>query len=112
MKKLNMESAIKRYNNIMETLGYEHNTINTIFSEDTENWNIRDMVAECDFTLSCYYEDGHCNCDMRNSDDSEDRKMWKSETGKLKRFIETYKPFIDGVTCVSGHCSQYDNKKQ
>ena len=110
MKNLNMKSAIKRYNGIMGVIGYEHNTINTEFSENTEGWNIRDMVAECDYVLSCYYEDGHCNAALRYSEYEKDRKMWKSETGKLKRFIESYKPFINDVKCVSGHCSQYDNK--
>lgn len=42
------------------------------------------MVAECDYALSCYYEDGHCNAEMRLSKDIEERKMWKTETGKLK----------------------------
>ncbi|MBD5534537.1 MAG: hypothetical protein HDQ99_02535 [Lachnospiraceae bacterium] len=112
MKTLNIKTAIKRYNDIMEKLGYEHNTINTRFSENTEGWNIRDMVAECDYTLSCYYESGHCNNDMRYSSEPEERKAWRSETGILKRFIEAYKPFIKGFECVSGHCSQYDNKKR
>lgn len=110
MKNLNIKTAIKRYNGIMETIGYEHNTIDTKFSENTEGWNIRDMVAECDYVLSCYYEDGHCNAEMRFSDVPEERRMWKSETGKLKRFIEAYKPFISDLKCVSGHCSQFDNK--
>ena len=109
MKNLNMKSATKRYNDIMEKIGYEHNTINTRFSENTDGWNLRDMVAECDYTLSCYYEGGHCNAEMRFSSDPEERKMWKSETGRLKRFIEAYKPFIDDLKCVSSHCSQYDN---
>ena len=42
-------------------------------------------------------------------DDIEERKMWRSETGKLKRFIERYSPYIDGLQCVAGHCSKYDN---
>lgn len=37
MKKLNMESAIKRYNDIMYSCGYEHSTIGTRYSEGTEN---------------------------------------------------------------------------
>lgn len=109
MKNVNLESAIKKYNSIMESIGYEHLTIGTIFSENTEKWNLRDMVAECDYVLSCYYEEGHCNAEMKNSEDERERKMWKSETGKLKRFIERYKPFINDLKCVSGHCSQYDN---
>lgn len=105
MKNLNIKQATKRYNDIMMCLAYEHNTIGTDFSESTEGWNLRDMVAECDYTLSTYYESGHANTEMKE----EDFKTWKSETGKLKRFIEAYKPFIEGLKCVSRHCSQYDN---
>lgn len=108
MKKLNMKTAINRYNDIMETIGHEHNTIGTKFSEGTDNWNLRDMVAECDYTLSTYYEDGHCNGDMRYSEDEKERKMWRSETGRLKRFINAYKPFMWGMKTTQGHCSQYD----
>lgn len=108
-KTLDIKKAIKRYNGIMNDLAYEHNTIGTKLSENTENWNIRDMVAECDYVLSTYYEDGHINGDMRYSDNLEERKMWKNETGRLKRFIETFEPFIADIQCTSGHCSEYDN---
>ena len=109
MKTLNMETAIKRYNGIMGDIGYEHNQIGTRLSENTDNWNLRDMVAECDYALSCYYEEGHVNGDMRYSEDPEERKIWRSETGKLERFIKAYEPFIEGLTCFEGHCSKYDN---
>lgn len=109
MKNLNMKSATKRYNSIMFDLAYEHNTIGTNFSENTENWNLRDMVAECDYTLSTYYEDGHANAEMRTSEDEYERKMWRSHVGKLQRFIDAYKPFIKDMVCESGHCSKYDN---
>ena len=105
MKNLNIETAIKRYNDLMFALCREHNTIGTSYSENTDGWNLRDMVAECDYTLSTYYEAGHANAEMKE----EDQKTWKSETGKLKRFIEAYKPFIGGLKCTTGHCSQYDN---
>lgn len=108
MKHLNMKKATERYNDIMMNICREHLTIETDFSENTDGWNIRDMVAECDYQLSTYYEVGHVNEDLRR----EDRKMWLSETGYLKRFIEAYKPFIDGVKCVSGHCSKYDNRRE
>ena len=49
MKNLNMKSAIKRYNGIMQCIGYDHLTIGTNLSEGTENWNIRDIVAECSY---------------------------------------------------------------
>lgn len=107
MNKLNMATATKRYNNIMGVLGYEHNEIGTAFSENTENWNLRDMVAECDYTLSTYYENGHCNNDMRYSDEY-DRKMWRSHTGMLSRFIKHYAPYVKDMRPFEGHCSNYD----
>ena len=100
-----MDTAIKRYNDIMETIAYEHLTIGTKFSESTDNWNLRDMVAECDYVLSTYYEHGHANAEMKYKD----RGTWKSETGKLSRFINTYKHFIGNMKCFSKHCSKYDN---
>ena len=87
MKKLNMESALKRYNELMYTLGREHNTIGLSLSENTSEWNLRDMVAECDYELSTYYEVGHCNEEMRHMNE-EDRKIWRSDVGKLTRFIK------------------------
>ena len=107
MKKLNIERATKRYNDIMYLLCYEHNTIGTNFSENTENWNLRDMVAECDYVLSTYFESGHINHDVKY-ESPEGYKMWVSETGKLKRFINAYEPFILDMECAEGHCSQYD----
>lgn len=109
MKKLNMESAIKRYNGLMMDTCHEHVTIGTNFSEGTDNWNLRDMVAECDYHLSCYFESGHWNCEMRYSEDEVERKLWRSEVGKLKRFIKAYLPFIKDMKCFEGHCSKYDN---
>lgn len=113
MKNYNFEKAVKRYNNIMFDICREHLTIGTRFSEDTDGWNIRDLVAECDYQLSCYYEGGHSNADMRYGD-TEERKAWRSETGKLERFIKAYEPYIEGITVKCNHCSQYDNepKKQ
>lgn len=105
MTQLNMEKVTERYNNIMCSIGYEHCTIGTNFSESTERWNLRDMVAECDYTLSTYYESGHVNEEMKR----ECHKTWKSDTGKLQRFIKSYEPYIAEMKCVSRHCSRYDN---
>lgn len=105
---VNNKKAIREYNNIMESIGYEHVTIGTSLSEGTEEWNLRDMVAECDYTLSCYYEEGHANGDMRYSEDEEERAMWKSETRRLKKFIEKYKDEAMTMECSEGHCSNYD----
>lgn len=110
MKTVNMKRAIKWYNDIMEQIGYDHVTIGKTLSEGTENWNIRDMVAECDYWLSTYYEGCHCNNDMRYSDEEDERKMWRNETARLKNFIKAYKPFIEDIECSEGHCSKYDNR--
>ena len=109
MKQFNFEKAVARYNALMEFLGREHLTIGTRLSEDTDNWNIRDMVAEADYQLSTYEEDGHYNSEIKYGS-AEERKIWKSETGRLRRFINAYLPYIDGLNTVSGHCSKYDNK--
>ena len=108
MKHLNVENAIKRYNRIMNSICREHLTIGERLSEDTEDWNLRDMVSECQYQLDTYYECGHCNEDMRRGDE-DDRKAWRSETGMLSRFIKAYEPFIGDMICESGHCSKYDN---
>jgi hypothetical protein len=105
------QQALKKYNEIMNGLCYEHNTIGTALSEGTANWNLRDMVAECDYVLSTFYEDGHLNGDMRYSDDADERRQWTSDTGKLKRFIAHWLPYISEMACAEGHCSQYDNEQ-
>lgn len=106
---LTFKKAVNRYNGIMNAIGYEHNTIGEGWSEKTEGWNLRDMVAECDYVLSTYYEDGHCNADMRTSFDEEERKMWRSEVGRLQRFIAAYEPQVKDMICTTAHRSNYDN---
>lgn len=99
-----MKRAIRTYNGIMEATGYEHNQIGTWYSENTENWNLRDMVAECDYTLSTYYEEGHCNCDLKEYEPN----TWRKHTTRLKNFIKRYEPYIKDMKCYEGHCSGYD----
>ncbi len=111
MTELDIAKVIKRYNDLMISIEMGHSSIGTPYSDEiTSYWNLRDMVAECDYILSTYYEDGHINGELRHSDEEEDKKLWKSETGKLKRFIKTYGPLTEGMECVSVHCgSSYDN---
>ena len=106
--KKQMESATKRYNDLMCMMCHEYLTIGTPESEDTDGWNVRDMVAECDYWLSTYYESGHVNNDLLD-EGAEGRKTWRSETGKLRRFIDRYAPLIADMKCATGHCSKYDN---
>ena len=110
-KQYTFEKAVKRYNDMMFDLGLEFLTIGTRFSEDTDGWTIRDLVAEADYQLSCYFEDGNACGEMRHSEDEYERKAWRSTVGRLTRFINYYKPYIEGVRCTQGHCSQYDNHR-
>ena len=114
MKKLNMETARKRYNNLMYELCLDHLVVGLPDSEmekgsEAKGWNLRDMVAEADYQLGLYYESGTLSGEMRYSYYEDDRKAWRSESGKLKRFIDAYKPFIQDMKCVAGHCSKFDN---
>lgn len=102
-------NVVKRWNKLMIELCYEYNTIGLDYSQFTEKWNLRDLICEADYILSCYYEDGNYNCEMKYSYDIEERKMWRNETEKLKRFINRYKPFIENMKCTVNHCSKYDN---
>lgn len=109
MSKLNMKKVIERYNDIMISCCREYATIGLSYSEDTDNWNLRDMVAECDYILSTYYEPGHCNCEMRYGDDDE-KRTWRSETGRLQRFINRYKEEALKMPCTCYHCSPLDGR--
>lgn len=102
------EKAVRRYNKLMFSMCLEFLTIGTSFSEETEGWNIRDLVSECQYQLDTYYEGGHNNCELRN-EGPDGMRAWRSETGKYRRFINAYLPYIHGVKCKSGHCSRYDN---
>lgn len=114
------EEAKKRYNRMMNDFGMEFLTIGTSYSEHTENWNIRDMVSECQYQLDVCFEDGNSNAEGRYTYDlieyygydEEDakniHKEWASKTMRLRNFIKKYKDIAMQESCVEGHCSQYD----
>lgn len=99
------ESAKKKYNEIMMRICHEYATIGTDYSENTDGWNIRDMVAEADYCLSCYYESGHADNEMKR----EDPKRWHAEVGYLTRFINHWAKHCVGIRCLEDHCSKFDN---
>ena len=105
MNEKKMATALKRYNNIMMSICCEHHTIGTRFSEGTENWNLRDMVAECDYNLSTYFESGHCNCEEMMEDCPQERI---NEINRLRRFINHYKDEAMTMEPTEGHCSRFD----
>lgn len=106
MKHLNIEKAIERYNNIcFNHIAEEASTY------ENSNWNLRDIVAEADYWLSTFYDEGHEHYMMidANYADEESRKEWRAATGKLKRFIAAYEPFIADMVCNENHGSRFDN---
>lgn len=115
MNELNIKTAIKRYNDIMISIAREHNTIGTRLSEDTENWNLRDMVSEMQYTLDLWndetslaWQDAHDEFQPVYNGRKEWLYNWQKEKSKMKRFIDAYKPFILGIECAIGHSSIYD----
>ena len=85
--------AKERYNKIMFGLGMEHRTIGTEYAENTNDWGIAEMVKECKYQLEMHFSPETSYGDMRYDDDSNVRKQWKSEVGKLQRFINAYQDY-------------------
>ena len=112
----NAKEVIKRYNSIMFSISREHLTIGTGFSEGTENWNLRDLVSEMQYTLDIY-EDQGCVYWEEAHDPYQPKRSngvgqfyyeWVLTKNKMKRFIKAYEPFIEGMECSEGHSSIYD----
>ena len=90
MKKSITEKAINEYNELCFAYGLEHCTVNTEYSEGTENYNLRDMIAELD-----YY----------NHTDA----LMDDEKYEINKFIKKYEKYAKGLKCNVHHCSRkYD----
>lgn len=96
-----MKKAVREYNDMMYDLGYYGDTIGTSDSEDTENWNLRDMVAQCESEIYEYiYEDGG---NLKTGE------FYPEDVEMMKKFIERWLPFTKGMKCTEEHRnSQYD----
>lgn len=126
-----MKTAIKKYNNLMYQLALDHNTIGTSLSERTEEWNLRDMVSECQYQLDQYDEygtgqwealhvmedwDGYTKEEIEGSkhlarrykEDIMTFQSAKKDMKDLRQFINTYKKDISDMECNQGHCSMWD----
>ncbi len=132
MKEFNFEQAKAEYNSIMFDYCWEHCTIGTRFSEDTDGWNLRDMVSEAQYHLDTCYEEGHAENEGRypeyrkidsscilseekyrrvirhNEQEKELHEYWLRKTRRLRTFVRKYKKHIEQLECVSGHCSDFD----
>lgn len=103
--KIHDQKLVNRWNGVMNDIGLEYLTINTDLSElerhktyyklergISTTW----MLKEAKYWLSCYYESGHCRCDDR-FEGPEEYKIWVSETGKLKRFINHLEKTVNKI---------------
>lgn len=80
-----MNKIRERYKKLMREISLEY------LADEADDLTVDQMVKECEYWLSCYYEDGNSLADMRYDDDPHVRNLWRSETGKLKRFINSFK---------------------
>ncbi len=73
--------------------------------EKKKKWNLRDLVAEMDYCLFRYYEEGNANFESRRYN----YKEWLSDVKKMKRFIQRWLPACEGMKPYEKHCSHYDD---
>ena len=107
--------AKERYNKLMFSLALEYLTIGTDYTDEPERrnkWNLRDIVSEVQYQLDrykdpdcSYYQDAHDG----SPDAKEYYKIWRSDIGKMERFINRYKDEALTMRCTEGHCSEFDN---
>ena len=107
--------AVDNYNNIMFAICREYNTIGTSYTEDAEhrnNWNLRDMVSEMQYTLDIYrdpdciyYEEAYDDCQPAGRPWY---KQWKNITARMQRFINKYRSDALCMECTQCHCSIFD----
>lgn len=119
MKKLNIATAIKRYNNLIDEVYCEDAM--RIGGTNTEGWNMRDMVSEIQYHIDCHYEYGHAYYEsIHEGEDYEPGDRYYEESikqrnealkrlARFKRFVKAYEPFIKEMKCKERHCSKWDN---
>ena len=89
----------------------EYDTIDTIYTEAPErrnNWNLRDMVSEVQYILDFYHEPESVFYESAHSDDPEERRRYREDVAKMRKFIRTYEAEALTMKCTDGHCSKYD----
>lgn len=92
----------------MRNAGFPESTIDTKESVGTDNWNLRDMVAECDVKAELYREEGTEKNRLQTSPDPQERKRWVNEYSLFRNFIHDYEDYIEDMQCEAAHLSQYD----
>lgn len=100
------EKIAKRWDTVMYDLCLEHLVLcDPYFSEITsrpDDYGVKNgitiewMIEEAKEQLSCYYSEGNSRCEDRFLSEDE-YKIWKSETGKLKRLIAALEKIGSGL---------------
>lgn len=103
-RKTDFEKAIKKYDELI-TLFYSGDETVEDNAEKRENWNLRDLIAEMDYCLSRYYEEGNACFEDRKYD----YKEWFSAIKRMKRFIQRWLPKCNHMRPYEKHCSYYDD---
>lgn len=102
--KSDFEKAVKKYDELI-TLFYSGDETVEDNEEKRKNWNLRDLIAEMDYCLSRYYEEGNaCFEDMKYDYDE-----WLSATKRMKRFIQRWLHKCNDMKPYEKHCSYYDD---
>lgn len=103
-RKTDFEKAVKKYDELI-TLFYSGDETVEDNAEKRENWNLRDLIAEMDYCLSRYYEEGNACFEDRKYD----YKEWFSAVKRMKRFIQRWLPKCNHMRPYEKHCSYYDD---
>lgn len=64
--------------------------ISTDDNKAISDYTLKEVLAECRYVLSCFYESGHVNYDWLNSDDKNQKREALKEIKALKSFIKKY----------------------
>ena len=110
-----MDKIIKRYNNLMYSLGREHVTIGTEDTEEPEStnkWNLRDMVSEVQYWLDSWQSDDsiyrEAAYDTSLPDHKEVYSQYRNDLARMERFIARFENEALTMKCTEKHCSRYD----
>lgn len=103
-RKTDFEKAVGKYDELISVFYSGDDTIGDD-EEKKKKWNLRDLVAEMDYCLFRYYEEGNACFEDRKYD----YDKWLSATRKMKRFIQRWLPACEGMKPYEEHCSHYDD---
>ena len=122
-----MQTAIKKYNDLMYQLALDH----LVIHEENKEWNLRDMVSECQYQLDLFSEygtdeyealhimedyegytkeeiEGTTYLARRYKEDVRTFQGAKKDMKDLQKFINTYKKDILDMDVHQRHCSMWD----